>query len=462
MQRITSRNLIFFSILAITACSKTVVRQDQTIGAVSTTTSPRQIDSNTVSLTEATQVALGFAEKRNHSGSISVKDAETITDKSGKPYIHVVNFTNGGFVLASAEKRYRPILAFNGVGGFETTNLSPGVAMWLDKQASNIRIIRSINNKDLDSISQVNQDMWKAMLVQSTTVPDLYAENNALKKNTARLSPDEYPPGTPLQTIEGYYYDTTTVGPLINTVWGQYCGYDQYCPTNTVANDCYHDVTGCTPLAMAEIMYFWKVPNNYDFVHMYPDSGNTANAKLIADIGLSPISSGTLVQFASYDASNTTCDDTYAPYVFSLFGYNNVSRSEPISAQITGGGQNGTVFKELLSNEVYTNHRPCMLAGSPSENDVLGIEYPTGTRHEWVCEGVMGVEYYKIVLWTYYDPPSQQLVDQLMWGIQYAYMDWGQYGANNAWFDCETDYTAYAPGEDYQYFQIAVYNIYPS
>ena len=51
------------------------------------------------------------------------------------------------------------------------------------------------------------------------------------------------------------------VGPLLTSVWGQGCYFNEACPYDT-SGYCQHSPAGCVPIAMAQIMYYHKRPLN--------------------------------------------------------------------------------------------------------------------------------------------------------------------------------------------------------
>jgi len=441
-------------------------------GSLSVATTDITGDTNSVSLSAASQLAMGFLKDRNKSVSYTINSSQTITDKEGLPYFHVVNMDPGGFVVLSASKLYPSILAYNDKGYFGIDNPPIGIRRWLNKHASNIQGVRNLNTAKLDSIRTKNKRQWTGLLhkyVPSFRQPATSLKSDLLIQPTPATSIN--PPPPPTFTIDGYFTVAINIGPLCGTSWDQGCNYNTYCPTNgetpTTANNCGHDVAGCLPVSMAQIMYFWKLPASYNMeTTMSLTAGTPSEAQLIGDIGSHTVGSGT---FASYSAGSTTCDDTYCADVFSDFGYKNVSRSETISAQELSGAQNGTSYSTLLINELLNNQRPCIITGSTGENDIIGIGYtPYTDRHSWVCEGIQQTQYWETITETTYGTLGG-IIDQYTYSnylsasASMLYMNWGLGGVSNGWYNSTTDYSDdYSAGKDYSYFQTIVYNIYPS
>lgn len=63
---------------------------------------------------------------------------------------------------------------------------------------------------------------------------------------------------------------STPVEPLLKTRWGQGEPWNRQCPTNASGQ---LTSVGCAPLAMAQIVYYWKYPNEVPELPSYPGTG---------------------------------------------------------------------------------------------------------------------------------------------------------------------------------------------
>ncbi|MBY0480349.1 MAG: C10 family peptidase [Chitinophagaceae bacterium] len=165
----------------------------------------------------------------------------------------------------------------------------------------------------------------------------------------------------------------------------QFSPYNQYCPNGTFSGG--HMPPGCVPVAMAQVMRFWSFPTSYNYGIMpkslFVDpyylniSGYNETARLISDIGSHDITKWTQIpgQFVTYSDKGTSTNDYYCPSVFGDFGYTSASRTETVSDQILWGAKNGLSYAGLLSNELSTNLRPCIMGGYPGQNTAGGLVY---------------------------------------------------------------------------------------
>lgn len=449
------------------SCQKSFTPKPLNQGQLSISSVDIPGDSNTVTLSDAAQVAVGYLHARSPQSTFTVRRAETITDKAGNPYFHVIHCSDG-FVVLSASKLYKAVLAYGYKGDFKMADMPTGVKRWLNTHAYYIKNIREFNNgrSSLDTIAAKKRQVYSELLTKFAPKAAPITKN-VLAVNTI-ASPDLPPPPPPTITLDYYYYDTSTVGPLINSQWSQQCGFNDYCPPNS-QGPCLLDVTGCLPLAMAQIVKYWHPNSSYLWSEMYDTdyAGNPAEAKLIDDIAETHISAGgngpTLVSFGP---TNSVGDDANAPYVFGQFGLNS-THSESIDDQIATGGKNGVQYEYLLVNELLYNQRPCMIGAYSTENDVLGVYSPSGTGHEWVCSGAQVIYEYAEYTETIYKfggaVASKQNYPVFQDSTTYLYMSWGLgFAIDNGWFNCGIPGGYSQMGTtNYQYFQTVLYDIYP-
>lgn len=274
---------------------------------------------------------------------------------------HVFDIEGGGFVIVSADDRVQPVLAYSLTSDFSAKDMPANVRWWLEGWEEQISAIM---------------------------------ENNALPTH-----PDWQP------LTAGFapkaLYDTT-VGPLMETEWGQNPYYNELCPENASG---VKTVTGCVATAMGQVMRYWQWPDvgvdshsytcpnygtqsanfgttTYDWAHMpnrltaISDSADIAAvATLLYHCGVAvDMVYGTLSQggSAAYDIMyegydlNTPCAEnalrTYFKYSPALYG---AARKCFTDAE----------WAALMKNEI--DHRRPVLYGGGG---------PAG-GHEFVCDG---------------------------------------------------------------------------
>ncbi len=179
-----------------------------------------------VSRDEALQTGTNFYKQHASAFSInksdvSVESESLIKSVSGKDCIYAFEFTGGGFVLVSADKRAYPVLAYSFDDGFDINNMAPANRLWLDKYLEQFDIIEANSIEVTENINTA----WKT-----------YKENGL--SNTT---------------------DIKGVSTLLTTKWNQDYPYNYYCPLHT-AGPGGRVYAGCVATAMAQIMKYWNYP----------------------------------------------------------------------------------------------------------------------------------------------------------------------------------------------------------
>lgn len=185
--------------------------------------------------------------------NLELKDYSTKTTRKGKELYYIINYKPEGFAIVTASDRFKQrVLAFSDYGTFDLKNLNPALNEWVI---------------GMDSLISVK-------LENSNNSVDLLANSSA-------------------QTLT-----TTIVGPLINTQYDQGVGFNEYVElygfgdltTNctTVANG--RPPAGCVPVAMAQLMNYWRPGNMYswsliDQENAAGNNGGKWTAQMISNLG---------------------------------------------------------------------------------------------------------------------------------------------------------------------------------
>ena len=131
------------------------------------------------------------------------------------PAYYVFNGSEGGFVVIAGDDRARPVLAWSDEGSFEVVGMPDQIRCWFDEYADQIADIQESGTEaDAQTVRQW-EDLRKGVIRKATTIVNL---------NTAN--------------------------------WNQTSPYNRYCPT--IGGKA--TMTGCTPTALAELMYYYKYP----------------------------------------------------------------------------------------------------------------------------------------------------------------------------------------------------------
>lgn len=339
----------FFLLLFFSSCNDEVETDNQ------------NKDLNFVTISEAKELVsevLGVNSQRSASqgkkSSISskrVKNIKPFVDEQNEVVFHIANYEGGGFVILSADKRAMPILAYseNGEFAFDENQLPDGLKDWITYSKSYISGIRKTNRKQTEGEAK----MWSVKFLTKAVA--------ALDGQPMPIDDDPDDPINP--SCQDIY---TTVGPLLQTKWGQGCGYNNllgYCSDVTYCN---RMPTGCVATAMAQVMRYHRYPATYNWSimpnSMTPDTyefGNTEVARLMSDIGVK-VGMG-----YGCDGSKANTKAEVASSFVNDFGYSS-ARYEEYNAY-----SRISVLIEL------DNRRPVIFRGADN----------SGNGHAWVCDG---------------------------------------------------------------------------
>ncbi len=166
------------------------------------------------------------------------KDVDSITpleNDEGENVMYIVNYHEEGFVVLSADKRVEPVLAYSATNEFEIRAdiYNPGLVNWVMTTTEFIEDVRREEGEPGRHMMMI----WDSFLDIPT---DVY-----------------YLGVLEFCNEDGYAVMT---GPLVETEWGQGCGYNDHLPDNSCPDDdhrCNRYPTGCVATAMAQIAKYW-------------------------------------------------------------------------------------------------------------------------------------------------------------------------------------------------------------
>ena len=156
----------------------------------------------------------------------------------GETSFYVFNFGNTGFVILSADDNYRPIVGYSDEGIFETENMSPEAAYYLNSIAEG----RSQAHRTVQSAEVAVE--WE-MLKESGKLPSRNRGKKAIY--------------------------------LVETRWNQSDPYNYFCPhaSGGPGGKAY---AGCVATAMSQVMKYWDHPLKGSGSHSYNYEGQTLTA----------------------------------------------------------------------------------------------------------------------------------------------------------------------------------------
>ena len=147
---------------------------------------------------------------------------------------YVFNIQGGGWVIMAGDDRAKQVLAYGNTGNLDMNNLPGNMKAYLNMLKGQIETAQAYKGK---------------------TVP---------VKASKRSTP---------------------IDPMLKSSWGQGDPWNRLCPTNAMGQ---RTSVGCAPLAMAQVMNYWKYPSEVSAVSGYPGNytslpATTFNYDLILD-----------------------------------------------------------------------------------------------------------------------------------------------------------------------------------
>jgi Peptidase C10 family/Spi protease inhibitor len=336
-----------------------------------------------------------------------IKNMKNIPDEEGKDVFYVINYEEGGFIIMSADKRTKPVLAHSLTGEFKfDSKIYPqGLASWLSSTKDYIKAVRKNGDK-----FKVNEKAWKEetieKIVGNSSTEKIIGNSS---KKSSRTSTEGCEPDAPCGGGGSCNDRYVVVNPLVSTNWGQWDGYNDQVPLMGCSNGSWNGraPTGCVATAMAQVMNYHRRPIQYDWDNM--QAGNAALTTLMRDIG----------QAVNMDYG---CTESGA------------STENEAASSLTGdfqylSAQYASYYFMPVMNEL-NNNRPVILRGGG----------PSG-GHAWVCDGY-----------------NEYFFCDVGVGYLYLHMNWGWNGQNNGLYSFNN---FNPPGFSYNDNRGMVYNIRP-
>ena len=178
-----------------------------------------------IDATTARMTANSFLKQKAATGKFKAASTADIklayTEKSsvsGNAF-YVFNIDGGGWVIVAGDDRAKQVLAYGNTGNIDMDNMPGNMKAYLNMLKGQIETAQAYKGK---------------------TVPVKASKNR------------------------------TVVEPLLKTSWGQGEPWNRLCPVNGAGET---TSVGCAPLAMAQVLYYWKYPNEVSEMPGYPGTG---------------------------------------------------------------------------------------------------------------------------------------------------------------------------------------------
>lgn len=300
--------------------------------------------------------------------------------RDGDALLYVVNYADG-WSLFSADKHLPPVVAENNTGAFRLGSLdNPGVLMWMDDM--------------MDLTKRLRQETEKASANEFT---DLWEGRPTTQKETGDPAKSQYTWTKVLISSTQEEIDTLTVGPFLQTEWGQKNPWNKrlpYCNGERFR-------TGCTAVAVSQLLFFFNdsigIPSGlYHGItvsgYTYHNPYYTLTLTRTDYTDPSPRWAQMVLKYSDYNSADSS-SVTGAGYVADLMtdvGNRVNMRYKPgrsytlsINDALTGFSYYGLtgdtdIFRDTLAyTEIMLNHKPFYMQG-----------YATDGGHVWVVDGM--------------------------------------------------------------------------
>ena len=188
------------------------------------------LNANPISIDKAKAIGQKFA-CANINNDLKDNDLQWVytgASQRGEACFYVFNAGTTGFVIVSADDRFRPIVGYSDEGTFATENASPELMFYLDK------IVEARTSRTAVIIDRTAEE-WQSVM----------ANGQLLSRNGGR----------------GVDY-------LCTTKWNQDSPYNLYAPeaSSGPGGRCY---AGCVATAMSQVMKYWDHPLQGSGSHSY-------------------------------------------------------------------------------------------------------------------------------------------------------------------------------------------------
>lgn len=353
-----------------------------------------------------------------------VDELKTYADRQGRAIFYVINYkSNKGFLLLSADKRMKPVLAFSETGIFDLETDNPGIQLWKDMIAETAAGVRQNAEAHINIINEWRLfEAGQGAGFRTTYIPEWTPEEYCAYLNSQPLLPNV--------TVEHLTFNVAH--------WRQGLGYNAHCPSGIAVPNCTKSGTfpcnralvGCGPLAIGQVLryhhravniegtnYTEAMLNGMPLTHSGDcapaDNTNNGNlSHLLRDIGKATGATyNTLVPALGIPMSGSGCqtwmepgkvDDFFAARGFTSY-----------DVDFFNSSNQATIKNQLLSQ------RPVIVFGS-------NCSVCSANMHVWVIDGIQDLHaIFQDSNGNCYEHSNYYY--QMNWG-------WGDTSQNNTWF----------------------------
>ncbi|MCD4791331.1 MAG: C10 family peptidase, partial [Bacteroidales bacterium] len=321
------------------------------------------LKSQTIASDEAKTVAVNFynyqviAEKSIKPSTISPTDISLIKAEEIDLY-YIVNINENGFVIISAQRNVYPVLAYSTKNVFSSTDIPDHVQALL-------------NGYEKQIINAVKTRQKAGAEIETTW-------NNLLTNQMPKLS-------------------KSFIEPLSTSLWNQTVPYNLYCPEDPNGPGG-HVVTGCPSTAMAQLMFYYR----------YPEQGVGSNSYYQYPYGT--ISADFENAYYDYNAMTNVSTAQNYEEVAELSFHAGVAINTVYGPTVSGVYYMSTVVEGLENHFAYSEDAQLVFKTGYTQDewesmirddlDLLmpviycAVDLVAGGGHTWICDGYDTDDYF--------------------------------------------------------------------
>lgn len=287
---------------------------------------------------------------------------------NGLPAFYTFDFTNGGYVIISADDAYDPIMGYSFEGEFPKGLLNDNFASFLQNYVDQIAFIRENNIQAEASIA----NDWKHLLSNEVSSLNIFK-------------------------------DPKDVDPLVTNMWNQDSPYNLMCPEDEDGPNG-HVYVGCVATAMSMIMHYYRYPVNGTSDHCYTP-GNPSYGVQCADFedtyyqwdgmmdnidAKNPMPIAEIGYHCAVAVNMNFSPDGSGAYSYMVPNRLNAFMRYNNSQYLDKSDYSATAWIDLLKDDI-DNSYPLYYSGSS-----------TSGGHAFVCDGYQGNDFHFNFGWSGY------------------------------------------------------------
>ena len=290
-------------------------------------------------------------------GSLAIVEVY-IEKKNDLALYYVFNFNEKGYIIIAADDAVPPVMAYSFESSYSESNQPPQFIAWMQQYAGQIQQAIMSN---ADPVTTTIKE-WKRLLATDPLTHPAFSGRD--------------------------------VPPFITSRWNQGYPYNEMCPVDPGGSGV-HAVVGCVPVAMGQIMYYYR----------WPETGVGSYSYMDSTYGIQHVDfDSTIYKWNNMKASILTdnhgiaellyhlgvsCDLVYGPDASGMYNH---KAAYSLRTYFKYSPQTQYIFRDSTSLDwdsliiAHLNRRMPLYYAGWSDPNIMG--------HAFVCDGYQGTDYF--------------------------------------------------------------------